>query len=412
MDKVYEEELKTNLKKCVENGELTDKKVYLFGHCGATLILADMLFEYGIRPAAIMDNNEIKYRIFYKDIPVQEPELILEEKPEDTVVLIVTRFYESMNAQLRKLGFTGKVQKLVDYNTYAEYSLSEDVVLRKQERLHRGEEILTSLRKKYPGHFLIFCPFQALGDIYFCMSYLPDFMKKRGADKCTVCVVGKACGAVVSLFGDYPVEIFEQKKLDAAVQACLFENRNDTFVAHQDRPYVVDLNRALYLKKIPLEKIYCCGVFGLPMETNPAPPVCWEEYPENSRIEKGKAVILSPYAKSVTTLPGNIWEQIAEDFREKGCQVFTNVVGDEKPLEGTEPICPKLSEMKSAVERAGAFIGIRSGLCDVIRTADCKKVALYPDYQYCDTQWKSIDMYSIDGFENIVVKEGFEWKKN
>ena len=148
------------------------------------------------------------------------------------------------------------------------------------------------------------------------------------------------------------------------------------------------------------------------METKPAQPVNWEEYSGNSKIEKGKAVILSPYAKSVTPLSGNMWEEIVEDYRRKGYQVLTNVAGDEKPLESTEPINPRLSEMKSAVEHAGTFIGIRSGLCDVIRTADCRKVALYPDYQYCDTQWKSIDMYSIEGFENIVVKEKFKWKKN
>ena len=36
----------------------------------------------------------------------------------------------------------------------------------------------------------------------------------------------------------------------------------------------------------------------------------------------------------------------------------------------------------------------------------------YPDYNYCDTEWKAIDMYSIDGFENIVAGEGFRWKGN
>lgn len=412
MDKIRQEELKANLKKCVEHGELTDKRVYLFGHCDTTLTLADMLLEYGIKPVAIMDNNQRKYGIVYQDILVQKPDLILEENAEKTVVLIATRFYESMSVQLRKMGFAGEIRKLADYNTYAEYSLSEEVVQRKRERLSLGEEILMSLRKQYTGHLLIFCPFQALGDIYFSMSYLPEFLKKREADKCAVCVAGRGCGAVVSLFGDYPVEIFEQSQLDAAVQACLYENKSDTFIAHQDRPYAIDLNRALYLKRIPLEKIYCSGVFGLPPETKPVQPVCWKEYSGNSRIKKGKAVILSPYAKSVMALPGNIWEQIIEDHRANGFQIFTNIAGNEKPLAGTEPISPRLPELKSAVEWAGTFIGIRSGLCDVIRTADCRKVALYPDYQYCDTQWKSIDMYSIDGFENIVVKEGFEWKKN
>lgn len=94
------------------------------------------------------------------------------------------------------------------------------------------------------------------------MSYLPEFMKKRKFSKCTVCVVGKGCGAVVSLFGSYNVEVFAQKELDAAVQACLYENEKDTFVAHQDRPYVVNLNRALYLKKYRLKKCTAAVFLG------------------------------------------------------------------------------------------------------------------------------------------------------
>ena len=410
MDRVYKDELKIRLDNSNREGELAGKRIYLFGHCEATLTLTDMLLSYDIKPVAIMDNNPNKYDVVYKGITVQSPDSILNEDASNTIVLIVTRFYESMNAQLRKLGFTGEVRKLVDYNTYAEYSLSDDTIKRKRYRLEHGQKILVNLRNKYPEHLFVFCPFQALGDIYFCMSYLPAFMKKRRRDKCVLCVVGDGCGQVVSLFGSYPVEIFVKKELDAAVQACLYENRDDTFIAHQDRPYVVDLNKALYIKKIPLEKIYCCGVFGLPADTVPAQPVSWKEYSGTPEIEKGKSAVLSPYAKSVPALPEDVWTQIGVWCKARGYRIFTNVFGDEKPLDGTEAISPALSEMKSVMERAGLFIGIRSGLCDVIRTVDCRKIALYPDYQYCDTQWKSIDIYSIDGFENIVVKDGFKWE--
>ena len=59
--------------------------------------------------------------------------------------------------------------------------------------------------------------------------------------------------------------------------------------------------------------------------------------------------------------------------------------------------------MRSVVERAGTFIGIRSGLCDVIREADCRKIALYPDCYYSDTKWKVEEIFHLDTFENIVV---------
>ena len=45
-----------------------------------------------------------------------------------------------------------------------------------------------------------------------------------------------------------------------------------------------------------------------------------------------------------------------------------------------------------------------------LRTARAEKTALYSDYNYCDTRWKAIDMYHLEGWENIVVKEGFQWK--
>ena len=46
-------------------------------------------------------------------------------------------------------------------------------------------------------------------------------------------------------------------------------------------------------------------------------------------------------------------------------------------------------------------------MCDVIKTADCRKIALYPDYYYCDTKWKSIDMYSIDGEYSVAIVQSF-----
>lgn len=68
--------------------------------------------------------------------------------------------------------------------------------------------------------------------------------------------------------------------------------------------------------------------------------------------------------------------------------------------------------MRSVVEMAGIFIGIRSGMCDILREARAKKIALYPDYNYSDTRWKAIEMYYIDNFEyNLLATEDIEWEK-
>lgn len=166
----------------------------------------------------------------------------------------------------------------------------------------------------------------------------------------------------------------------------------------------------MYTKCIPLERIYCCGVFGLPKETKASLPIRLHRYADLEQIKEGRAVIFSPYAKSVTELPDALWEEIVDSYLSSGYQCFTNVAVAERPLANTMPISPSISEIQSVAERAGTFIGIRSGICDVLKEAKCRKVALYPDYNYCDTKWKAIDMYALEGWENIVVGDGFRWK--
>lgn len=405
MDKLHYEEMVDNLNVLIKDEVLEGKRIYLFGHCNATEELVDCLIEKKYMPAAILDNNPAKHGKKYNGVVIISPEKILEEDPESCFVCIAARAYAAMSDQLKRIGYKGSVRKLVDYNSYAEYSLSEDTLARMKQRVERGQIHLKRLDDTYPGYLKILCPFSALGDIYLMMSYLPYYRNIRGILNCVVGVIGNACADVVRLFGDVPVEVFLQKDMDETIQAALYMRDKLTFIPHQDRPYVVNLHRALYIKKIPLEQIYCCGVFGLSKGTKPIMPTGFCDYPELERIPRGNAVILSPYAKSVTALPANIWKQIIRYYRDRGYQCFTNISGDETPLEGTEGICPSIPEIRSVVEHAGTFIGIRSGLCDILRTARAKKIALYPDYNYCDTNWKAIDLYQIEGWENIVVEE-------
>ena len=414
MEKERFDEMKENLQRLAERGTLDPNEIYLFAHCGATMELADELFKMGIKPEAILDNNPDKYGLSYKGIPVCEPlTAVRAEQKESAIILIVSRFYEQMGSQMRGLGFKGRIEKLTDYNSYAEYSLSADTLIRKSERLNRGIEKLGRIKSEHKGVYVVLCPFPALGDVYFCMSYLKPYLDLINRKDCLVCVVGSAQKQVAELFDYTGVLRLDQRDMDEVIQAVIYSGDSDCYIAHQDRPYVVDLHRALYKKCIPLELIYKCGIFGLPQDTESVKPVRWErfEFPKDGEDVPDKAAIVAPYAKSVASLPEQLWSDIVKDLRGQGYVVYTNVVGDEKALDDTEPVSPSISQMKSAVEQAGLFIGIRSGMCDVIKTADCRKIMLYPDYYYCDTKWKSIDMYSIDESENIVVKDGDTWEE-
>lgn len=410
MDQEHVREMKENLDKMAREHAFRGKEIFLFGHCGATEKLADLLMERGFSVSAILDNNQAKHGTSYRGIRICPVDVALEAGEGKSLVCIAARAYAAMADQLGRLGYKGEVRKVADYNSYGEYSLLPDVLVRRRERVERGRKVYDRISERYPGHFKILCPFSALGDICFTMSYLPCFLKQRGIGKCVVCVVGKGCKETAKMFGFCQVQALGQTDMDEMIQAALYMGAKDVFIPHQDRPYVVNLSRALYVKRIPLEKLYCCGVFGLPESTRPCKPSRLRDYPDLEKIREGKTVILSPYAKSVPALRQEIWEEIVEDFCRRGYVCLTNVAGDEKPLTGTDPISPAVCEMQSVVERAGTFIGLRSGLCDVVRGALCKKAALYPDYCYCDTRWKAIEMYRLDGWENIVIEEGYQWK--
>lgn len=417
MEKKLYDEMVESVDRINDEMDLSARKIFLFGHCNATLELIDLLESEGFRVTAILDNSDVKQGQIYKDAVVIYPEKIIGMAGEypgmDSVVLITSRFYAAMQQQLRELGFEGPIRKVIDYNTYAEYSLSEETITRMKARERHGDELLKALSKKYDQHFKVFCPFHALGDIYFMISYWSAFARVRNIGYAVFCVTSRALADVIHMFGNYIVEVYDQKELDAMIQSVIYSGGKDCFIAHQDRPYVVNLTKALYIKKIPIEQIYCCGVYGLPANTKPAKPNAnGQIYKDIDQIPEGKAVIFSPYAKSVTTIEPKVWMRAVNYYSEAGFKCYTNVAGDEKPLDGTEAISPSLLEIRSVVERAGTFIGIRSGLCDILREAKAKKIALYPDYNYCDTKWKAIEMYNIEQFEhNLLATEGIEWEK-
>jgi len=240
MDKAHFDEMVNCIERLAADGAFDGSAVYIFAHCEASLTLADELMTRGIAPDMILDNSKEKWGIEYKGVMVGKPEHVLERDSDKAIVLIATRFYEAMRTQLLYLGFKGRIVKVVDYNTYSEYSLTDETIARKMERVRAGKEAIDALRNGKQDEFLIFCPFAALGDIYFCMSYLPRFMEAREVGRAVVCVVGNVCRKVAELFdiANCRVQVFSQNVLDSMVQATLYYRDENAFIAHQDRRYV------------------------------------------------------------------------------------------------------------------------------------------------------------------------------
>lgn len=403
MDQHHKAEMTRVLDAHLKARSFDGRAAFLFGHCNATEEMADYLLMNGVTPAAVLDNSTLKQGLSCCGIPIVPPEYILKYDVNNSIVLIATRFYAEMSAQLKRLGYGGEIVQVVGYNSFAEYSLSDETLERKTARMLRGTATLEQIGLQYPVHHLVVCPNNALGDVYWAMAFLPAYCEKHGIAETAIIVAGNGCRQVAEMFGAGDIVTLSEAEMDEFVQAVIFTREENCIIAHHDRPYTDNVIKWLDRHFLSFIDYYRYAVYGLSKDTIPVTPSNSAPFENREKIPKGKAVILSPYAKSVAALPDGFWEKIAADYTVKGFMVYTNTAGDEPPVRGTLPIYIPISQIIAAAEHAGTFIGIRNGLCDVLFTANCKRAVIFPDCYYSTTPHKVADFFALPRWEEIVI---------
>ena len=109
-----------------------------------------------------------------------------------------------------------------------------------------------------------------------------------------------------------------------------------------------------------------------------------DEIFSQNQLTMGRTVLLSPHAHTPAfMLNDRIWEDIAHRLLALGYDVCTNVNGeDEVPIKGTKGVFIPYNMLIDFMDKAGWFIGIRSGLCDIISGSKATKIILYPDTMF------------------------------
>ncbi|MDR1961953.1 MAG: hypothetical protein LBQ16_06695 [Gracilibacteraceae bacterium] len=376
--------------------------VFLFGHCNATEEMAAYLSAHGVDPAAILDNSTSKQGLFCRGIPILPPEHI-QNCAAESIVLIAARFFAEMAAQLRRLGYRGEIVRVAEYDSFAEYSLSAETLKRKTARMLRGAKTLARIRARHPTRHLVICPNNALGDVYWAMAFLPAYRKKNAIGETAVIVAGDGCRQTAELFAADKIVTLTPAEMDEFVQAVVFTRGENCVVAHHDRPYTDKIIKYLNGRFLSYIDYYRCAVYGLPRETEPMPPVNFQAFGGTARLVKGRTVIIAPRAKSVTQPPDSFWQNLAAKWRAGGYLVCTSVNGEEEAIDGTLPLDLPLSQMAAAAEYAGVFIGLRSGLCDIVQTARCRKTVVFTDCFYSTTPHKTADFFALPGWETMLL---------
>ncbi len=381
------------------------RQVLIFGHCNASEELCDHLLSQGVTPRCFLDNNVSKQGSFFQQIPIQSPQYIQTLPEGESIVLIASRFYHPMCKQLRQLSYQGEVVETVEYNSFQAFSTEQSVFEQKKQRVLEGYHLWQQLEAQFPQHFFVLCPHQALGDVYWIMSYLPAYCQKHNIHSLAVVTVGTACGSVAKLFGYEGVLSLEQRQMDQLMQGVVLTQKQNVLIAHHNALYTDVSFRLLQGTFLPFVPYLRDVVLGLDDHARPLPPSCHQPFPNEEGLPQGRSVIFAPYANSIVEAPLSFWENLAQDYLAQGFSVYSNILPGQEVIAGTKPLCLPLAEMYSAVEWAGHFVSIRSGICDVVHRAKAMKTLVFPPCFFSTTPHKISDFFALEGWESILLEE-------
>ncbi len=366
-----------------------DKKVVIFGCTLFARDIRDVLRKNGIELFAMIDNNKDKTEKLCLGVEVYLPEIFFKKHKKDIVVIICSKYSYEMQKQLVKLGLDEEnIVNIPVSESHKTFDDSEAGMEEMYAQVLEGCTIYEKIKAAYPENYHMFlCPYPGTGDIYMACTYIKEYCVRHGINDYIFVVVGGSCKRTAELFGIKNIEVITEQEKARILQAWQFAGDGKLPL----KPLLYwgwRVKRYLYSDKYPqitFNEMFLYDAFGLDKSARKALPNkntsgdYAKELFEKNKLTPGKTVILAPYAGSFVSEMGiEKWNRVAKILMEKGYDVCTNCNGDsEKPVEGTTPVFFPYKEALSVLEYAGGFIGLRSGLCDIVSSADCKLIIIY-----------------------------------
>ncbi|MDR0394206.1 MAG: hypothetical protein LBH77_03505, partial [Tannerella sp.] len=265
------------------------------------------------------------------------------------------------------------------------------------KNLLKGYIIYNTLKKTFGRKTCILgTAIYGLGDYYIVGMYLSAFINKNNIkDYVFLCLSSKE-RSVLELF----VPDIKTKYLTLDELVCLYRFTNfvsmpEDIIYFHHTMRIYSNYRLNFTRQdvqgyhgIEMIDLYLyCGMH-LPRQTEPMLPLfsgdteAMKRHFISNRLVVGKTILLAPFSTGLKNflLDDSFWEDISDFAISEGFTVCTNCFGDEQPVRNTVGISLDFSEIVPFLNMAGCFIGIRSGLCDIVSTSLCKKIIVHTYY--------------------------------
>ena len=231
------------------------------------------------------------------------------------------------------------------------------------------------------------------GDLYAICALAEAFRREHGSRRPLRLVIGEA-STVPKLFAHAFDEVLLEPRFTVTKDLWIaFRARTGRSSFALDTPILVYFpthnpdtvfaERFAYENAIPWTQIYK-SVLHLPANAGPSLPPRLPGFAaeasaiaERCGMARSRSVILAPTARSWTANCRPHFEALARHHADRGLVCFTNCGPNETPLADTTALNAPLHLMRDLAEYAGAFAGLRSGICDIISSACCTKTIIF-----------------------------------
>jgi len=271
------------------------------------------------------------------------------------------------------------------------------------EKIMIYKEAYDGIRERFPLGKLFIHPF-ASGDMYVSCLYLEEYIENNGIKEYNVLVSNKGAQKVGELFG-IESHIVDKEKL---IQAILYQRVFGKEIANIKNTHmcVGSQRGSIFLHKIDYNTYEQKWVYQAEERNNCQQLIQRDsDYVFNKyNLIPEKTVVVSPFSHSVCPIEEDLYSDIVNYLHNRNYQVCTNIGFEEEELPGTIGVNLPYDIVVDFVNKSAGFIGMRSGLCDIISTTTSKMVVFHQENSFNQFSLKKMGLKTDNILELCVDK--------
>lgn len=362
---------------------IKNRSVVIYGCTVLAKAIYEQLQKNNTSISAFVDNDKEKAGKKFLGVMVYRPQEYLCPFDADKLIIVCSVHEEEMLISLKNMGYEKGNILHISQKERLHHVNSIEFMNEEIRVIRQGVDIYERFAAGYEEGIKIFVAPKASGDVFIACSYLKEYCRRNAIKDYIIVCTGKNILDIAEIYDitcDIHIISADEEKCLLMAYMFLGDRLNMKLMAEW---VLRTINSYFPLKgdHLIFEDKFKYEIFNLDKETEPQLPL-FDETIDNNKYDlvKGKSIIISPYAYSspAPVIPVLVWDQIVDGLISNGFRVYTLGYGErELPLKNTERIQFTYQESKALIEYAGGLLASRSGLCDIVRSADCRQMIIY-----------------------------------